>query len=74
MPSNFWSLKKATRTFHFPSNEPSRKILGPLGRYDHPWEKKEKKRINTHVICDLSSGKNIKFDIFVDMSLKLVIV
>ena len=32
----FWSLKKGTRTFHVCSNKPSRKILGPLGRYDHP--------------------------------------
>ena len=45
-PPIFWSLKKCTRTFHFCSNEPSRKILGPLGRYGHPWNKKNK--INTH--------------------------
>ena len=39
----FWSLKKGTRTYHFRSNESSLKILGPLGRYDRPWEKKQKK-------------------------------
>ena len=45
----FWSLKKGTRTFHFLLNEPSHKTLGPLGRYDHPWDKKNtKKQINTH--------------------------
>ena len=36
----FWSLKKGTRAFHFRQNEPSFDILGPLGRYDDPWEKK----------------------------------
>ena len=40
----FWSLKKGTRTFYFRSNEPSRKILGPLGRYNHPWEKEKNKK------------------------------
>ena len=45
----FWSLKKGTRTFHFRSNEPSCNILGPLGRYDHPWKKTTtNKQINTH--------------------------
>ena len=68
----FWSLKKATRTLHFRYNEPSYKILGPLGRYDHPWEKKNKKQTNKHasVICCLA--KNTKFYIFVDKSLKLL--
>ena len=32
----FWSLKKGTINFNFRSNEPSRDILEPLGRYDHP--------------------------------------
>ena len=48
----FGSLKKGTRTFHFRYNEPSRNVLGQLGRYDHPWEKKKtnkkNKQINTH--------------------------
>ena len=50
----FQSLKKGTRTFHFRSNELSCKILGPLGRYDHPWEKEKKQqKTNKHasVIC-----------------------
>ena len=42
-PQIFWSLKNGTRTFNFRYNEPSRKILGPLSRYDHPWEKKQQK-------------------------------
>ena len=58
----FWSLKKGTRTFHFGSNEPSRKILGPLGRYDHPWKKKTKTNKHASVICLLA--KNTKFHIF----------
>ena len=69
----FWSLKKGTRTFHFRSNEPSRKILGPLGWYDHPWEKEKKnEQTNKHasVICLLA--KNTKFHIFVDRILELV--
>ena len=72
----FWSLKKGTRTFHFRSNEPSRKILGPLGWYDHPWEKEKKKKTNKQtnkhasVICLLA--KNTKFYIFVDKSLELL--
>ena len=40
----FWSLKKGTRNFHFRYNEHSHNILGPLGRYDHPWKKKQKKK------------------------------
>ena len=45
MPSNFFSsLKKGTRTFHFRYNEPSCDILGPLGRYDVPWEKEKRKK------------------------------
>ena len=47
-PPIFWSLKKSTRTFHFRLNEPSCKVLGPLGPYNHPWEKEKKKKINTH--------------------------
>ena len=35
----FWSLKNDTKTFNLHFNEPSRNILGPLGRYDHLWEK-----------------------------------
>ena len=59
----FSSFKKGTRTF-FRSNEPSRKILGPLGLYDNPWEK------NKHgSVCLLA--KNTKVHIFVDRSLKL---
>ena len=42
----FWSLKKGTRTFNFRQNEPFRNILGPLGRYDHPWGKKKQKQTN----------------------------
>ena len=62
----FWSLKKGTRTFHFRSNEPSRKILGTLGRYDHPWEKENKKtnkQTNKHasVICLLAKNTNFTF-------------
>ena len=71
----FWSLKKDARTFHFRLNEPSRKILGPLDRYDHPWEKeknKKQKKTNKHasVICLLA--KNTKLHIFVDRNLELV--
>ena len=64
----FGLLKKGTRTFHFRSIEPSRRILGPLGRYDYPWEKEKKKnknkQTNKHasVICLLA--KNTKFHIF----------
>ena len=54
--------------------KPSRDILGPLSRYDHPWEKngKTNKKTNQHtsVICLLA--KNVKFHIFVDRSLKLL--
>ena len=57
----FWSLKKGTRTFHFRSIEPSREILGPLGRCDHPWEKKQTHKIR---IRDLSSGKKYKLPHF----------
>ena len=49
----FWSLRKGTRTFNFRSNEPSRKILGPLFRNDQPWKKKTR-------IRDFSSGKKYK--------------
>ena len=70
----FRPLKKGTGTFHFRSNEPYHKILRPLGRYDHPWEKekKQKKKTNKHasVICLLA--KNTKFHIFVDRSLEHV--
>jgi hypothetical protein len=55
----FWSLKKGTRTFNFLSNEPSRDILRPLDRHDHPWKKNNKKRIR-----DLSSGKKCKIPHF----------
>ena len=67
----FWSLKNGIRTFSFRYNEPSRDILGPLGRYGHPWEKK-KQQTNKHasVVCLLA--KNTKFHIFVDRNLKLL--
>ena len=42
LPSIFWSLKKGIETFNFRSNESSRDVLGLLGRYDHPWGKKNK--------------------------------
>ena len=38
----FGHLKRALELFIFRKNEPSRNILGPLDRYDHPWEKKNK--------------------------------
>ena len=64
----FWSLKKGTRTFNFRSNEPSHDILGPLGRYDHPWGKE--KKTNKHASVIFLLAKNGKFHIFVDRSLK----
>jgi len=64
----FLSLKKGTRTFNFRQNEPSRGILGALGRYDHPWEKTTNKHAS--VICLLA--KNTKFHVFVERSLKLL--
>ena len=74
MPSKFFGNLKSTRTFHFRQNEPSCDILGPLGRYDDPWEKlkEKKKQTNKHapVICLLA--KNTKFHIFVDRSLKIL--
>ena len=74
MPSIFfWSLKKGTRNFNFRQNEPSRDILGPLGRYDQPWKNKTKNKQtnkNASMICFLA--KNTKFHIFVDMGLKLL--
>jgi hypothetical protein len=42
----FGHLKRALDLLIF-VNEPSRDILGPLGRYDHPWGKKQQ-QINTH--------------------------
>ena len=38
-PPIFCSLKKGTRNFHIRYNDSSCEILGPLGRYDDPWEK-----------------------------------
>ena len=32
---------KGHYSFYFRYNEPPRNILGALGRYDHPFEKKE---------------------------------
>ena len=55
-------------------NEPSRDILGPLSRYNHPWEKKQtKKQTNKHasVIC-LLGKKNTKFHNFIDRILELL--
>ena len=69
-PPIFCSLKKGTRTFHFRSNVPSRKILRPLGRYNHPWEKEKKTNKHASVICLLA--KNTEFHIFVDRILELV--
>ena len=63
MSSIFWSVKKGTRTFNFRSNEPSHDNLGPLGRYDHPWEKKTKTKKQTR-ICDLSSCEKCKIPHF----------
>ena len=40
--------------------------MGPLSRYDHPWEKKNK---HASVICLLA--KNAKFHVFIDWGLKL---
>ena len=39
----FFSLKKRTRTFNYRYSESSCNILGPLGQYDHRWEKEKKK-------------------------------
>ena len=51
-PPISWSLKKGTRNFNFGYNEPSRDILRPLGRYNHPGEKTTtKETINTHPWC-----------------------
>ena len=72
MPSNFFGhLKKALELFISVRMSPL-EILGQLGRYDHPWEKKQNKKTNKHasVICLLA--KNTKFQIFVDRSLKLL--
>ena len=57
----FWLLKKGTRTFHFRQNEPSCNILGPIGRYNDPWEKEKKQQTNkhAHVICLLAKKYGI---------------
>ena len=62
-PPVFWSLKKGTRTVDFRSNEPSPDLLGLLVRYNHPWEKRIKKKKSTR-ICDLFLIKVAKFHIF----------
>ena len=43
----FWSLKKGTKTLNFWQNEPFSDILGPLGQYDNPLGKKQKKQNQT---------------------------
>ena len=53
---DFSQLKRAVEFSIFLWNEPYKKILGPLGRYDDP------KKKNT-CIRDLSSGKNKKYKI-----------
>ena len=61
----FWSLTKGTRTFNFRYIEPSRDILGPLSRYDHPWKKKDKQKKNKLTrIRDLFSGKKCEIPHF----------
>ena len=54
----FGHLKRALELLISVSNEPSRKILGPLGRYDHPRGKKANKH------CELSSGGKHKIPHF----------
>jgi hypothetical protein len=60
-------IKKATRTINFHSNEHSHDILGPTGRYDHPWEKKQ---TNKYASVIFLLAKNTKFHIFADRSFK----
>ena len=48
---------------------PSHDILGPLGRYDHPWEKKSTNKQKTKE-NKLTRKINAKFQIFADRSLR----
>jgi hypothetical protein len=52
------------------SNETSHDTLGPLDRYDHPWEKTKKKTTNKHEFVIFLLAKNTKFRIFPERSLK----
>ena len=68
----FLSFWKGTRTFNFSYNEPSHKILGPLGWYNPPGKNNNKKtNKHTSVICLVA--KNTKFHIFVDKSMELLL-
>ena len=64
----FLGLKNTARTSNFRSNKTSHDILGPLDRYDHPWEKPKKK--NKHEFVIFLLAKNTKFHIFAETSLK----
>ena len=59
----FGHLKRALELFISVRTKPSRNIPGPLGRYDHPWEKNEQANKWTR-IRDLSSGKKYKIPHF----------
>jgi hypothetical protein len=64
---SFWSLKTGTITFNFCSNRHFLYILELLVRCDQPWEKQP----NKHASVIFLLGKNTKFHIFADGSLKL---
>ena len=72
MSSNFLVTKKGPTTFSLRLNEPSRKIIGPLSRYDQPWCKRTKKKQKKQASLIFRLAKNIKFPIFTDGSLKLL--
>ena len=63
------SLKKGPRTFNFRSNEPCPDNLGPLGKYDHPWGKKNETNKLLSIIFRLT--KSTKFHIFAAISIKI---
>jgi hypothetical protein len=66
VPSNFFGHKR-NRAFDFCS--PSRDIFGPLGRYDHPWEEKKHKKINTHMKS--AKGRSQKMKMTSSESMKI---
>ena len=66
MHSDLLDHSKNTKAFNFRSNEPSPDGIGPLVRYDHPWEKKQSKNNktskHTSVIFLLIKKNNISAD------------
>ena len=45
-------------------------VLGPLGRYHHPWRAKKNKKTKNATYVIFLPAKITKFHIFADMSLK----